>query len=112
MKASLTGCKIGPANRMTLLRALRYGCLALLALLFTLPVQADDYTYTTNNGAITITGYTGPGGALAIPDTINGYPVTSIGNSPCLSVSVPPLRHPADRQEKFPERLGPTADSG
>jgi hypothetical protein len=52
--------------------------------LFTLSavaVQAEDYTYTTNNGTITITGYTGPGGAVTIPDKINGLPVTSIGNS-------------------------------
>jgi hypothetical protein len=35
----------------------------LLLLLLTLPavVQAEDYIYTTNTGAITITGYTGPG---------------------------------------------------
>jgi len=36
-------------------------------------------TYTTNNGTITITGYTGPRGALTIPSTIYGLPVTSIG---------------------------------
>ena len=30
---------------------------------------------------ITITGYIGTGGALTIPSTINGYPVTSIGDS-------------------------------
>ena len=34
-------------------------------------VQAQ-FTYTTNNGAITITGYTGSGGAVVIPATING----------------------------------------
>ena len=38
------------------------------------------WTYTTNSGAITITGYTGPSGEVAIPSTINGLPVTSIGN--------------------------------
>ena len=37
-------------------------------------------TYTTNNATITITGYTGPGGAVTIPSTINGLPVTSIGS--------------------------------
>ena len=40
-----------------------------------------EFSYTTNNGTITITGYTSPGGPLAIPSTINGLPVTSIGNS-------------------------------
>ena len=36
------------------------------------------YICTTNNGTITITGYTGPGGDVAIPNTLNGLPVTSI----------------------------------
>ena len=39
----------------------------------------SQFTFTTNSGAIIITGYTGLGGAVTIPDTINGYPVTSIG---------------------------------
>ncbi len=38
-----------------------------------------QFTFTTNSGAITITGYTGSGGAVLIPVAINGYPVTSIG---------------------------------
>ena len=38
------------------------------------------FIYTTNNGTITITGYTGPGGAVTIPSAINGPPVTSIGD--------------------------------
>ncbi len=33
-------------------------------------------TYTTNNGTITITGYTGLGGAVVLPGTINGLPVS------------------------------------
>lgn len=49
--------------------------------LFTLSVNGEDFTYTTNNGTITITGYTGTGGAVTIPETINGLPVTSIGPS-------------------------------
>jgi hypothetical protein len=54
----------------------------LLLLLLTLPavVQAQ-FTYTTNNGTVTITRYTGLGGVVTIPDMINGLPVTSIGNS-------------------------------
>ena len=39
----------------------------------------SDYTCTTDNGTITITRYTGPGGAVTIPSTIHGLPVTSIG---------------------------------
>jgi hypothetical protein len=68
----------------------------LLLLLLTLPavVQAQ-FDYTEDNGAITITGYTGPGGALAIPATIDGYTVTSIGwyafygNTSLTSVTIP-----------------------
>ena len=56
--------------------------LPLLLLLLTLPavVQAQ-FTWTTNSGTITITGYTGAGGAVAIPTTITGLPVTAIGNN-------------------------------
>jgi hypothetical protein len=38
-----------------------------------------QFTFTTNNGSITITGYNGPGGALSIPSATNGLPVTVIG---------------------------------
>ncbi|MGO9203306.1 MAG: leucine-rich repeat protein, partial [Limisphaerales bacterium] len=37
--------------------------------------------YTSANGAITITKYTGPGGSVIIPGAINGLPVTGIGGS-------------------------------
>ena len=51
-----------------------------LLLLCTLPaVVHAQFEYTADNGTITITGYTGPGGAVTIPDTIDGLPVTSIG---------------------------------
>jgi hypothetical protein len=54
----------------------------LIAALLTLPfvVQAQ-FNFTTTNGTITITGYTGSGGDVAIPATINGLPVTSIGTN-------------------------------
>ena len=58
-------------------------------------VTLNPYSYTTSNGTITITRYLGSGGALIIPGTINGLPVTSIGaqafeNSPGLaSVTIP-----------------------
>jgi hypothetical protein len=55
--------------------------LLLTFLLLALPsmVQAQ-FTFTTNNGAITITGYTGSNSVVIIPDTTNGYPVASIGD--------------------------------
>jgi len=52
----------------------------LFAVMLPAAVNAQ-FTYTTNNGAITITGYTGTGGAVVIPSATNGYPVTSIGNA-------------------------------
>jgi BspA type Leucine rich repeat region (6 copies) len=42
-------------------------------------IAEAQYDFTTNNGAITITQYTGPGGVVTIPNTTNGYPIVSIG---------------------------------
>src|SRR5260221_705206 len=44
----------------------------LMGVLGSVLAQAQDFTYTTNNGAITITGYIGSGGSIIIPDTITG----------------------------------------
>ena len=72
-------------------------CLCLLGALLLArpaPVQAQ-FTFTTNNGAITITGYTGAVGSMVIPSTTNGYPVTGIGTnafflySSLTNVSIP-----------------------
>ncbi|MHC1767420.1 MAG: hypothetical protein AB9869_24600 [Verrucomicrobiia bacterium] len=53
----------------------------LLVLLVVMSPNAGQaqFNYETNNGTITITEYTGPGGAVTIPETINGMAVTSIG---------------------------------
>ena len=58
--------------------------LALLLLWTPLAAQAQ-FNLVTNNGAITVTDYTGPGGTVVIPATTNGYPVVSIGASAFLS---------------------------
>jgi hypothetical protein len=56
---------------------------------------ATDFTYTESNGTITITGYTGAGGAVVIPPTINNMPVVGIGyqafwnRSSLTSVTIP-----------------------
>jgi hypothetical protein len=82
----------------TRLRAFTTACatrlLPLLSLL-TLPgvVQAQ-FLFLTNNGVITITKYTGSGGAVTIPSMTNGYPVACIqgyalSNCPFTSVSIP-----------------------
>jgi hypothetical protein len=49
-----------------------------LLLLLAGGVQAQ-FTFTTNNNALTITHYTGTNGSVVIPDSTNGYPITSIG---------------------------------
>ena len=51
---------------------------AALICLATIPVNAQ-FNYVVNNGAVTITQYTGSGGNVVIPGSISGYPVTSIG---------------------------------
>jgi hypothetical protein len=56
----------------------------IFALLLTLTTAAPleaQFTYVTNNGSITITGYSGPGGAVTIPSNINNLAVTGIGNA-------------------------------
>jgi hypothetical protein len=59
-----------------------------LLLIVAFPVLGRaQFTYITNNGAIIITGYTGPGGAVVVPAETNGYPVLSIGNSAFLNCS-------------------------
>jgi hypothetical protein len=71
------------------MRAMQTFCIKLLpVLLLALPavVQAQ-FTYTINNGTITITKYTGSGGAVTIPDTINGLPVTSLGVNAFINCS-------------------------
>lgn len=52
-----------------------FGCFLLLAM--PLAVEAQ-FTVTTNNGALTITGYTGPGGDVVLPTTIYELPVVGI----------------------------------
>ena len=55
---------------------------ALFLLATAVAAPAADYTYTTNpDGTITITSYTGPGGAVVIPSSIDGKTVTGIGDS-------------------------------
>lgn len=56
----------------------------LIAVLCVAPITAfaestdDGLTYTVANDEVTITGYTGAGGEVNIPDTIDGKPVTGL----------------------------------
>ena len=65
-------------------------------LLLAAPVAVrGQFTCTTNGGAITITGYNGPGGAVAIPATINGHPVTGITNEAFTQTNIASVSVPA-----------------
>ncbi len=49
-----------------------------------------QFAYVATNNAVTITGYLGPGGAVAVPDAIDGLPVVAIGDrafSGCTSLT-------------------------
>jgi hypothetical protein len=47
---------------------------------FTTESSPSDFNYTITNGTVTITKYTASGDTVTIPSTINGLPVTSIGD--------------------------------
>jgi len=72
-----------------LLRLNRGSCLGLLAavmVMASITAVQGQYEYTVNGdntNTITITGYTGPGGAVVIPSTIDGLTITEIGQD-CL----------------------------
>ena len=57
--------------------------LSLIGLMFlsssAFALQSGDFTYTLSDGTVTITEYTGTGGAIVIPATIDGMPVVGIG---------------------------------
>jgi hypothetical protein len=56
--------------------------LCLLGAVLLLPaVGQAQFTFTTNNGAITITGYTGTNSIVVIPAITNGFPIVSIAGS-------------------------------
>src|SRR6516162_7169874 len=66
----------------------------LLLVMFPIAAPAQFNYITNEGGTITITGYTGPGGAVTIPGTIDGLPVTEIdsafiGSAALTSVIIP-----------------------
>src|ERR1035437_4599918 len=71
------------------------GLLSLLSLLALPAVVQAQFTFTTNTGAITITGYTGSDVGVLIPSETNGLPVRAIGTgafqskSAVTSVTIP-----------------------
>ena len=66
--------------RTVLARTARFTSFLLLPL--ALPIAAQtQFAHITNNTKITITKYTGTGGSVLLPDSINGLPVTEIAKS-------------------------------
>src|SRR5579859_3250664 len=68
--------------------------LTVVVVLATPAVVQAQFSYTVTNQTVTITGWTATNGVVAIPSTINGLPVTSIGdnalgNSGLTSVTIP-----------------------
>ena len=61
--------------------------------LFAVPaVTQAQFTFTTNNGALAIKRYTGSGGVITLPESTNGYPVTSIADGAFKSTAVASVR--------------------
>ena len=59
---------------------LRASLVLALMLTFGLPLTLQgQFSFSTNNGSLTITGYTGSASIVVIPATTNGYSVTAIG---------------------------------
>jgi hypothetical protein len=58
------------------------GCLCLAPL-----AARAQFTFSTNNGALTVTGYTGLGGAVVIPSETNGLVVVNVGDYAFQSVT-------------------------
>lgn len=89
---------VDPDNRQARASHHHVGRLLPLVMLLVLarPVAVHaQFHYTTNTGVITITGYTGPGGSITIPETIDGLPVTGVGwqafswRSDLINVAIP-----------------------
>jgi hypothetical protein len=57
-----------------------------------------QFTYITNNGAITIRRYTGLGGTLTIPKAIHAMPVTSI-DAFAFYVFTPRYQHGSEQRD-------------
>jgi hypothetical protein len=68
-------------NSQTPTRRFLVASLVLVVVAFPGLLQAQFAYLITTNLAVTITGYTGPGGTLAIPSTISGLPVAGIGHA-------------------------------
>ena len=81
LSAKSAGANQSKVNHWSLKAASGTRLLLLLMLTLVLPAALQaQFSYSTNNGTITINRYTGPDGPVVIPETIDGLLVTSIGD--------------------------------
>ena len=88
MKTNHCLCEIEVSSPLSFFR--KQVLLIVVCLVWLASPAPAQYTYTTNNGAITITGYACGSGAVTIPSTIDGYPVAIIGTnafSSCTTIT-------------------------
>ncbi len=81
----------------------------MVALLMTMTLMAiqaacaeteGDFSYTITDGAATVTGYTGAGGVVKVPDTLGGCPVVGVGDYAFLDcTALESMTLPASVQE-------------
>ncbi|MBN2109107.1 MAG: leucine-rich repeat protein, partial [Deltaproteobacteria bacterium] len=70
------------------LAVMLYACIFLFLALPALALESDNFTCTVSGvDTLTITGYTGPGGAVIIPSMLAGRPVVGIGAGAFLNRS-------------------------
>lgn len=84
-----TNTAIGNRARGYVTQILGVGTGLVLLLVLPAPVHAQ-FTYTSSGGAVTITGYNGPGGAVTIPNALGGLLVRFIGDhafSGCTNIT-------------------------
>jgi hypothetical protein len=77
LPVGLMGCQF---MKSAIYQQIRRACVVWLLVALPAALQAQ-FTFITNNGAITIAQYTGTDSIVAIPSTTNGYPVTAIGDA-------------------------------
>lgn len=75
-----SGPMIGSSNEAAM-KTLIQKMLVALAMIGLVQSAGAQFTFTTNNGAITITKYTGSSSIVIIPGTTNGWPVVNIGTN-------------------------------
>lgn len=68
---------------------------------------SGDFTYTVSGTKATITGYTGSGGSVTVPETIGGYTVTKIAQSSFIGTRITSVNLP-----KTVTEIGSNAFSG